>query len=521
MTDEKKYPQRPEGMDGQERREVSVPRIEVEPTAGAGSSNRPDGAPQVPASDEVRNVYAGGRTPAPYAAAGNGSTEQPGTRDAGAAETARMPRAEAPSDAAAPRPSHAAPAATAVEKHTVVKTKAKKLPVFFGSLAGVVVGAVLVLALAMSGAFSLDRGTATVSDGGSANATTIDIDPEDTTLAEVVASKALPSVVSISTETAEGGGIGSGVVYDTDGNIITNYHVVEGATGISVNIGENSYEATVVGTDESSDLAVIKVDAPASELTPVEIADSDELTVGEWVMAIGSPFGNEQSVSTGIVSALYRSTAMQSTTGTTIYANMIQTDAAINPGNSGGALVNDEGQLIGINSIIESYSGSSSGVGFAIPSNYAVNIADQIIEGKTPVHAYLGATLSSVNALTARQNNLGVTSGAYVVSVTDGSPAAEAGLQQGDVITKVDDDAVDSADSLIILVREHKVGDKVTLTVNRNGTDETLDVTLGSDEALQAEQQDTSQDSGIGNGMSEEDFYNYQENQLGRSGRQG
>ena len=520
MTDEKKYPQRPEGMGSHERRDVSVPRIEVEPTAGDGPS-RPEGAPQVPASDEVRNAYAGGRTPAPYAAAGSGSAEQHGAHTAGTAETARMPRAEAAAEATAPHPAHGAHAAPAVEKHTVVKTKAKKLPVFFGALAGVVVGAVLVIALVMSGVFNLDSGRATVSTGGSSNATTIDIDPEDTTLAEAVASKALPSVVSISTETAEGGGIGSGVIYDTDGNVITNYHVVEGATGISVNIGENSYEATVVGTDESSDLAVIKVDAPASVLTPIEIADSDSLTVGEWVMAIGSPFGNEQSVSTGIVSALYRSTAMQSTTGTSIYANMIQTDAAINPGNSGGALVNDEGKLIGINSIIESYSGSSSGVGFAIPSNYAVNIADQIIDGKTPVHAYLGATLSTVNALNAQQNNLGVTTGAYVVSVTEGSPAAEAGLQAGDVITKLDNDTVDSADSLIILVREHKVGDKVTLTVNRNGKDETLDVTLGSDEALQAEQQDTSQDSGIGNGMSEEDFYNYLENLLGRNGRQG
>ena len=205
--------------------------------------------------------------------------------------------------------------------------------------------------------------------------------------------KSLPSVVSITAqgETEDSGGVGSGVILDADGNILTNYHVIEGATALVVRTDDgNSYEAEVVGTDESSDLAVIRLkDAKDATLTPIEIGDSDGIAVGEWVMAIGSPFGNEQSVSTGIVSALYRSTALQSTSGTSIYANMIQTDAAINPGNSGGALVNAEGELIGINSVIESYSGSSSGVGFAIPVNYAINIANQIIAGETPVHPYL------------------------------------------------------------------------------------------------------------------------------------
>ena len=151
---------------------------------------------------------------------------------------------------------------------------------------------------------------------------------------------------------------------DTEGHILTNNHVVDGYDQYVVTMdGGTTYEAEFVGNDASSDLAVIKLkDADASKLTPIEIGDSSKLNVGEWVMAIGSPFGNEQSVSTGIVSALYRSTAMSSTSGNTIYANMIQTDAAINPGNSGGALVNDNGELVGINSLIESYSGSSSGV---------------------------------------------------------------------------------------------------------------------------------------------------------------
>lgn len=157
---------------------------------------------------------------------------------------------------------------------------------------------------------------------------------------------------------------------------------------------------------------------------------------------------------------------MSSTSGNTIYANMIQTDAAINPGNSGGALVNDNGELVGINSLIESYSGSSSGVGFAIPVNYAKNIADQIIDGKTPVHPYLGATLSSVNALNARTNKLSTDSGAYVASVVEDGPPLRR-YQEGDVITKLGDDEITSADGLIIALRSHEVGEKVEITLVR------------------------------------------------------
>ena len=242
-------------------------------------------------------------------------------------------------------------------------------------------------------------------------------------------------------------------------------------------------------------------------------------------MAIGSPFGNEQSVSTGIVSALYRSTALPSTSGTTIYANMIQTDAAINPGNSGGALVDDEGKLIGINSVIESYSGSSSGVGFAIPVNYAKKIADQIIAGKTPVHPYLGVTLTSVNGISSRQQNQAVTEGAQVVSVTQDSPAAKAGLEANDIITKIDDTEVTSADSLIMAMRTYDVGDKVTLTLVRGNDEKKIEVTLGSDEGLQKQQEqensssgDSVEGNGAGNSMSEDDVRRYLEDLLGLNG---
>ena len=279
------------------------------------------------------------------------------------------------------------------------------------------------------------------------------------------------------------------------------------------------------GLDEVKDrilehLAVIKLkDADASKLTPIEIGDSSKLNVGEWVMAIGSPFGNEQSVSTGIVSALYRSTAMSSTSGNTIYANMVQTDAAINPGNSGGALVNDNGELVGINSLIESYSGSSSGVGFAIPVNYAKNIADQIIDGKTPVHPYMGATLSSVNALNARTNKLSTDSGAYVASVVEDGPAAKAGIQEGDVITKLGDDEITSADGLIIALRSHEVGEKVEITLMRGKDEKKVTVELGSDEELQNQQQDDSAtDTGNG-GITDEQLRQYLEELLGQQGQ--
>ncbi|WP_294158187.1 trypsin-like peptidase domain-containing protein [uncultured Collinsella sp.] len=406
------------------------------------------------------------------------------------------------------------------ETRTVVKTKSRKLPIFLASLLGLAVGSVLVIALVMSGAFRI---TGTNVESAVSGATqTIEIDPEDTTLSEAVAAKALPSVVSITAqgETEDSGGIGSGVILDTDGNILTNYHVIEGASALVVRTDSgDSYEAEVVGADESSDLAVIRLqDAEDADLTPIELADSDDLTVGEWVMAIGSPFGNEQSVSTGIVSALYRSTALQSTSGTSIYANMIQTDAAINPGNSGGALVNDEGKLIGINSVIESYSGSSSGVGFAIPVNYAINIANQIIAGETPVHPYLGASLMSVNAYNARQNNLAVDSGAYVAEVTADGPAATAGIEAGDIVTAVDGEPISSADGLIIALREHEVGDKVTLTVMRGKDEKEIEVELGSDEALQAEQQDASDGNGSSGGMTEEEFLRYLEQYMGGRG---
>lgn len=445
------------------------------------------------------------------------AAEHPGTTAyQHAAGTQAMPQADEHAGAHWQHAAHqAAPATATVDTRTVVKTKTKKMPVFLASLAGLVVGAVLVIALVMTGALNIgDASVDAPALSGSDGTQTIKIDAEDTTLAEAVAAKALPSVVSISAvnEQTGSGGVGSGVIIDTDGNVLTNYHVIEGATAVSVEVNGESYEADIVGSDASSDLAVVRLkDIDASTLTPIEVGDSDDITVGEWVMAIGSPFGNEQSVSTGIVSALYRSTALTGTSGTAIYANMIQTDAAINPGNSGGALVNAEGQLIGINSVIESYSGSSAGVGFAIPANYAINIAEQIIAGETPAHPYIGVTVTSVNAFTAREQGLPVSEGAVVTAVSPDSPAAEAGLEPDDIVTAVNGEAVTSADGLIIAAREHQIGETITLTVVRGDKTQDIEVTLGSDADLQENSQDGTTGDSSGSLMNEDEFRQYLE----------
>ncbi|MEE0845758.1 MAG: trypsin-like peptidase domain-containing protein [Eggerthellaceae bacterium] len=374
-------------------------------------------------------------------------------------------------------------------------------------------GAAVACALALGG-FSVWQGAA--APGGSASlgsttSSTINVNGEDTTLAEAVAAKCLPSVVAIDVYTAQSGAsglfgmygsnsgsgeltetsLGSGVVISEDGYILTNNHVVEGADALRVTIDGQEYEADIVGTDPSSDLAVVKA-KDASGLTAADLGDSDNLTIGEWVMSIGSPFGLEQSVATGIVSATNRSQVMDSSTNaygeseSTIYTNMIQTDAAINPGNSGGALVDSEGKLIGINTLITSYSGNYSGVGFAIPVNYAMGIAQQIIDGETPSHAQLGVTMSTVNKQLADRYGFAVDQGAYVSAVMNGSGADSAGIQAGDIITSFDGQDVASASDLTVAVRSKSVGDTVQVTVNRDGQELTMDVTLGSDSDSQA-----------------------------------
>jgi putative serine protease PepD len=259
---------------------------------------------------------------------------------------------------------------------------------------------------------------------------------------------------------------GSGWVYDSDGHIVTNDHVVDGATSIKVRFWDGkTYNATVVGTDKSTDLAVIKVDAPSSELHPLAVGDSTNLQVGDGVVAIGSPFGLEETVTSGIVSALHR--AIQGQTNFTIN-DSIQTDAAINHGNSGGPLLNTEGQVVGVNAQIKSDSGGNEGVGFSIPSSTVKSVASQLIASGKAEHAYLGVAIDSTapNALLA--------------SVTDGQAAKQAGLKKGDVIIRLNDTTIATGDDLSRAIDAHKPGDKVSVTYKRGGSEHSVTVTLGT-----------------------------------------
>ena len=469
----------------------------------AGAAQQP-GAQQPtdaqPAAAQDNGWYAAAQARAQARAAGDaaqpGATAQAAPQSAHAA--AQQPLGATQRQAYAPPvPPQApgVPGAGAPEPERPKRRHPAVKAALLGLLGGVVGAGALVAALHFAGVIG-NNTTITTSGGGSSQSITINPSDDSTTLASAVAAKALPSVVSINVTTSDAEGVGSGVTLDTDGNILTNYHVVEGAQTISVSAGGNTYDATVVGTDESSDLAVIKIDPGSNKLTPIEVGDSSSLQVGDWVMSIGSPFGLEQSVSTGIVSSLYRSTMLQGSSGNTIYTNLIQTDAAINPGNSGGALVNEQGQLVGINSIIESASGSSSGVGFAIPGNYAVEVAKTIISGQTVKHAYLGGSFQTVTAQNARRNNLSVNQGAYVAEVTSGSPADQAGIKQGDIITAIDDQEITSSDGVVLAVRSHNVGDTVQVKLMRGSQEMTVSVTLGSDEALQSQQDDQSSSQG-------------------------
>lgn len=409
-----------------------------------------------------------------------------------AERTAERPRTEERPPAPEP-PASAGPdtppdfALAPAPKHHGHRPRPALKSLLAGLLGGVLGAGLLTGALFAAGVVG-PADTQVVSGDGTQQIT-IDPSDEDTTVANAVAAKALPSVATIYCTFAQGEGMGSGVVYDTSGNIITNNHVVEDAESISVTYNGKSYDATLVGTDPSSDIAVIHVDFGEDEVTPMEVGSSSALQVGDWVMSVGSPFGLENSVSQGIVSALSRNTLLENSSGNTLYTNLIQTDATINPGNSGGALVNDRGQLVGICTLYSSDTQSFAGIGYAIPSDYAVEIADKIIAGETVTHAYIGLSMQTVTPSTALSNGLAVDEGAYVAEVTEDSPADKAGIQVGDVITSIGDDAITSADSAILAVRSHEIGDTVKVTVMRGQKEMTFDVTLGSDEALQQEQE--------------------------------
>jgi len=315
----------------------------------------------------------------------------------------------------------------------------------------------------------------------------------------VIAAAVSPSVVSITVTSTQSSGQGSGVIIDTKGHSLTNNHVVTGAgagSQLSVTLNDKrTYDATVVGTDPSTDLAVIKLTNAPKDLKAIALGDANAIKVGDQVMAVGNPLGLAGTVTTGIVSALNRPVTtsdqqqsdpfgQQQSATDPVVTNAIQTSAAINPGNSGGALVNAGGQLIGINSAIASLgsSGSSSsqsgsiGIGFAIPVNEARSIAEQLIASGKATHPYLG--VSSKDGVVA--DGSAKRAAAELTSVAAGSPGEAAGLRVGDSVTEVDGESIDGSLSLVAQVRERSVGDKVTLKILRDGRTKSISVTLTS-----------------------------------------
>jgi putative serine protease PepD len=344
------------------------------------------------------------------------------------------------------------------------------------ALAGGAAGAGIV-ALADGGSATT---AATQRAGGTTPATATSVSSTLLTVGQV-AKSATKSVVEIDATSSgssssspfpfgQGGGSssseGTGFVYDAKGDILTNDHVVKGASALRVKFSDGSVvKATVVGEDESSDIAVIRVSAPASKLVPLAFGDSSNVEVGDGVVAIGNPFGLDGTVTSGIVSAVGRDISAPDDTP---ISGAIQTDAAINHGNSGGPLLDLHGDVIGITAQIQSEGGGNDGVGFAIPSNTVKSIAAQLIGSGKAQHALLGVTPENA------------TGGVGIATVQSGSAASDAGLKARDVITRVDGRTVTAPEELRAIIAAHKPGDELTITVRRSGATKTVHATLGS-----------------------------------------
>ncbi|QLD13053.1 S1C family serine protease [Microbacterium oleivorans] len=388
-----------------------------------------------------------------------------------------------------------------------------------GKIAAILVAAALVGGAAgIGGAAAVGSSFVAAPTSQSAGPSSITVNnPDSVNATTAIATKVLPSVVTISASSGTSGGTGSGVILSDDGYVLTNTHVVtlDGATGdprLSVTTSDGRvFAATIVGTDPTYDLAVIKL-TDASGLTPIEFADSSKLNVGDQTVAVGAPLGLSNTVTTGIVSALNRSIQIASSAApesegdtdqgspggrtpfefdfgqgqqsptqatSSIAISVIQTDAAINPGNSGGALVDGEGRLIGINVAIASAGGTSTeagsiGVGFAIPSTVAERVANEIIDDGSASHGLLGATVGDAAAVEGATR-----AGALINEVTPGGAAATAGLQQGDIVTTFDDIAITDQVDLTAQVRALAAGSEVEVTYVRDGREQTATVTLG------------------------------------------
>ena len=386
---------------------------------------------------------------------------------------------------------YAAPASSEAVAPTVIVTK--KGP-GWGALLGAML---LTVGLTLGALFYvrpalLRASTPTNLNGGTVATVPASSDATDWT---AVASAVSPAVVTIQAQGASSGSTGSGVIYDAQGDIVTNYHVISSVlTGgqIQVTLADGRlYAARVVGHDKTTDLAVIRLDNPPEDLTVARFTTSSTLQVGAPVMAIGAPLGLSNTVTTGIVSALNRpvevsmdedSTSQDQTQASSdlVITNAIQIDASINPGNSGGPLFDATGAVIGINSSIKSLATSSDGqagsigLGFAIPSDLVVSVADQLIASGSASHGMLGVTVKAATATVGSDTYVG----AEIQEVTSGSGAAIAGLRVGDVILTVEGQEVTSPKQLVGYVRRYRAGDTVTMTIERNGQTQDVSVTI-------------------------------------------
>ncbi|MEU3196182.1 trypsin-like peptidase domain-containing protein [Streptomyces sp. NPDC006996] len=476
------------------------------PSAGAQAADSHGQAPQGPAAG----------TPYGYGPQGAPGNPAPGTQDPAASHDPHAPQGGAPAGPPAGTGSHASSAPDA----SWPPPPPPSTPAYGdggaghggggwgssyqppqapknGGGRGRTVAAVLVAALVAGGlggglGYTLARendssGSTTVSSATSGG----NVKRDPGTVAGVAA-KALPSTVTIEAESSSGeGGTGTGFVFDTQGHIVTNNHVVAGAVDggkVSATFPDGKkYDAEVVGHAQGYDVAVIKLNDAPSDLKPLTLGNSDDVAVGDSTIAIGAPFGLSNTVTTGIISAKNRPVASSDGAGSQAsYMSALQTDASINPGNSGGPLLDAQGNVIGINSAIQSTSNGgfgtgqagSIGLGFAIPINQAKYVAQELIKTGKPVYAKIGASVSLEDT----------TGGAKITEqgaggsepVDPGGPADKAGLEPGDVITKLDDRVVDSGPTLIGEIWTHKPGDKVTITYERDGKERTTELTLGS-----------------------------------------
>ena len=424
---------------------------------------------------------------------------------AGIAPSAPAPAAPAPSAQEAPAPGgaysapsgepyggYAAPASPeAFASPTVIVTK--KGPGWVALLCAMLLTIGLTLGAVFYARPALLRASAPTNLNGGTVATVPASNSSGTDWTDVAAAVS-PAVVTIQTQGASSGGTGSGVIYDAQGDIVTNYHVIASALGggqIQVTLADGRlYGAVVVGHDKATDLAVIRLENPPSDLTVARFATSANLEVGAPVMAIGAPLGLSNTVTTGIVSALNRpvevsmdeDSSSQDTQASSdlVVTNAIQIDASINPGNSGGPLFDASGAVIGINSSIKSLSSSSDGqagsigLGFAIPSDLVVSIADQLIASGSASHGMLGVTVKAATTTVGSDTYVG----AEVQDVSAGSGASAAGIRAGDVIVKVEGQEVTSPKQLIGYVRRYKAGDTVTMTIVRDGATQDVSVRI-------------------------------------------